>query len=175
MKKPNSFEIIKDVPGISLSMLRGMDDEIEKVLINTKALMNNRAANNILIWGARGMGKSTLIKAVFKQLKKSCRNLKIIEVQRDSILELDKLFLVLRDLNLKFIVFCDDISFDDGEGSYKSLKSILDGGLRGGTQNIVLYATSNRRHLLSRRTDFTEKFIELRTSSACLLVTVQKS
>jgi len=154
----NSFEIIKDVPGISLAMLRGMDDEIDKVLVNTKALINNRNANNVLIWGARGMGKSTLIKAVFKELKKSSRKLKIIEVSRDSILELDRLFKVLRELSLKFIVFCDDISFEDGEGSYKSIKSILDGGLRGDSQNIVLYATSNRRHLLSRKTDASINF-----------------
>ncbi len=147
-----NFEIIKNISGINLSMLRGMDEEKEKVLNNTTALVNNRFANNILLWGARGMGKSTLIKSVFNQVNKSCKKLKIVEVSRDSILEIDKIFSVLREIDFKFIIFCDDISFDDGESSYKSLKSILDGGLRGDAKNVVVYATSNRRHLLSRKT-----------------------
>ena len=87
-----------------------MDEEKEKVLINTTALVDNRFANNILLWGARGMGKSTLIKSVFNEVNKSFRKLKIIEVSRDSILELDKLFSVLRAIDFKFIIFCDDIS-----------------------------------------------------------------
>ena len=78
--------------------------------------------------------------------------LKIVEISRDSILEIDKLFSVLREIDFKFIIFCDDISFDNGDSSYKSLKSILDGGLRGDSKNVVVYATSNRRHLLSRKT-----------------------
>ncbi len=147
-----NFEIIKNISGINLTMLRGMDEEKEKVLNNTNALVNNRFANNILLWGARGMGKSTLIKSVFNEVNKSFKKLKIVEVSRDSILEIDKLFSILREIDFKFIIFCDDISFDDGESSYKSLKSILDGGLRGEAKNVVVYATSNRRHLLSRKT-----------------------
>ena len=155
----NNFETIKDISGVRLSMLRGIDEEKEKVLANTKALVNDRFANNILLWGARGMGKSTLIKSVFNEVNKFSKNLKIIEVSRDSILELDKLLNVLREIDYKFIVFCDDISFDDGEGSYKSLKSILDGGLRGDAKNVAVYATSNRRHLLSRKADRDTEFI----------------
>jgi hypothetical protein len=105
------------------------------------------------------MGKSTLVKAVYNEIKKTYGELKIIEVSRDNILELDKLFQILRSVDLKFVVFCDDISFDDGESSYKSLKSILDGGLRGDSSNIVLYATSNRRHLLSRKSSSDIKFL----------------
>ena len=153
------FEIIKNVSGVNLSMLRGMDEEKEKVLNNTMALVNNRFANNILLWGARGMGKSTLIKSVFNKVNKSYKKLKIVEVSRDSILEIDKIFSVLREIDFKFIIFCDDISFDDGESSYKSLKSILDGGLRGDTKNVVVYATSNRRHLLSRKIGGDMEFI----------------
>ena len=149
----NNFEIIKKISSVKLSILQGMDEEKEKVLNNTSALVDNRFANNILLWGARGMGKSTLIKSVFNEVNKSFKKLKIIEVSRDSILELDKLFSVLREIDFKFIIFCDDISFDDGENSYKSLKSILDGGLKGDAKNVVVYATSNRRHLLSRKTD----------------------
>ncbi len=155
----NNFETIKNISGIELSMLKGMDEEKEKVLINTTALVNDRFANNILLWGARGMGKSTLIKSVFNEVNKTYGKLKIIEVSRDSILELDKLLSVIRKVDLKFIIFCDDISFDDGEGSYKSLKSILDGGLKGNAKNVVIYATSNRRHLLSRKTDGNMGFI----------------
>ncbi len=148
----NNFEVIDNISGIKLCMLKGMDDEKEKILINTTALVEGRFANNILLWGARGMGKSTLIKSVFNEVNKSFKKLKIIEVSRDSVLELDKLLSVLYAIDLKFIIFCDDISFDDGESGYKSLKSILDGGLKGNAKNVVVYATSNRRHLLSRNT-----------------------
>ena len=155
----NNFEVIDNISGIKLCMLKGMDEEKEKILINTTALVESRFANNILLWGARGMGKSTLIKSVFNEVNKTFKKLKIIEVSRDSILELDKLLSVLREIDFKFIIFCDDISFDDGEGSYKSLKSILDGGLKGNAKNVVVYATSNRRHLLSRNTAGDKGFI----------------
>ncbi len=155
----SNFEIIKDISGVELSLLRGMDSEKEEVLANTIALANDRFANNILLWGARGMGKSTLIKSVFNRVNNSFKKLKIIEVSRDNILELDKIFSILNGIDFKFIIFCDDISFDDGETGYKSLKSILDGGLKGDTKNVVLYATSNRRHLLSRKASGDKGFI----------------
>ena len=99
----NNFEIIKKISSVKLSILQGMDEEKEKVLINTNALVNDRFANNILLWGARGMGKSTLIKSVFNELNKSFKKLKIIEVSRESILQLDKLLSLLREIDLKFI------------------------------------------------------------------------
>ncbi|MDC3067809.1 ATP-binding protein [Paracoccaceae bacterium] len=146
----NNFLVVKEIPCVDLNMLKGMDEEISEVINNTRAFIKGKPANNVLIWGARGMGKSTLIKSVFNKLKSESSDLKIIEVSRRDIGHIDTMLKLIRGIKKKFIIFCDDISFDDGETTYKSLKSILDGGLYGGSQNALVYATSNRRHLLSR-------------------------
>ena len=133
--------------------------EIEKVSLNTRAFADGNLANNVLVWGARGMGKSTLIKSVVKATSFKNKNLKIIEVARDDIGQMNSLLKTMKNLDKKFIIFCDDISFDDNETSYKSLKSLLDGGLIGGAQNVLVYATSNRRHLLSRKAGNADNFM----------------
>ena len=155
----NYYTQVTNVQTVDISLLRGMDQEIEQVRLNTQAFINGNLANNVLVWGARGMGKSTLIKSVVMAACSMSDSLKIIEVARDDIGQVGKLLKTIRNLNKKFIIFCDDISFDDNETSYKSLKSLLDGGLIGGAQNILIYATSNRRHLLSRKTGNNSDFM----------------
>ncbi len=155
----NIFSEVDDISSVDISLLKGMDQEIKKVQLNTEAFIEGKPANNVLVWGARGMGKSTLIKAVFKTVNPKSRELKIIEVARDDIGKIDNLLKLIKNINKKFIIFCDDISFDENETSYKSLKSILDGGLIGGIQNALIYATSNRRHLLSRENHKSSNFM----------------
>lgn len=155
----NHFSEVSGISTIDISLLKGMDKEIERVRLNTKAFADGNLANNVLVWGARGMGKSTLIKSVVKATSLKNNNLKIIEVARDDIGQMNSLLKTIKNLDKKFIVFCDDISFDENETSYKSLKSLLDGGLIGGAQNVLVYATSNRRHLLSRKAGNADKFM----------------
>ena len=155
----NHFSEVKNISTVDISLLRGMDKEIEQVRVNTKAFVDGKLANNVLVWGARGMGKSTLIKSVVKTTSSKNNSLKIIEVSRDDIGQIKNLFKIIKNVKKKFIIFCDDISFDDNETSYKSLKSLLDGGLIGGEQNVLIYATSNRKHLLSRKTGNGDHFM----------------
>ncbi len=155
----NHFSEVGNISTVDVSLLKGMDKEIELVKSNTEAFIDGKLANNVLVWGARGMGKSTLIKSVVKAAGSKSNTLKVIEVARDDLRDFNKLLKILRNINKKFIIFCDDISFDVNETSYKSLKSLLEGGLIGGTQNVLIYATSNRRHLLSRKTHKDDNFM----------------
>ncbi len=155
----NHFSKVCDISTVDISLLKGMDEEIKKVKLNTNAFLYGKLANNVLVWGARGMGKSTLIKSVLKDALAKSKDLKIIEVSRDDIQQVSKLLKLIKNINKKFIIFCDDISFDDNETSYKSLKSLLDGGLIGDSKNILIYATSNRKHLLSRKTGNSDNFV----------------
>ena len=155
----NKFSEVNDISTVDISLLKGMDEEIKQVRLNTQAFIDGKLANNVLVWGARGMGKSTLVKSVVKVANSKSKSLKIIEVARDDIGQIGQLLKLIKGINKKFIIFFDDISFDDNETSYKSLKSLLDGGLIGGMQNVLVYATSNRRHLLSRKTGETDDFI----------------
>jgi hypothetical protein len=120
---------------------------------NTVRFARGLPANNALLWGARGMGKSSLVKAAHAEINRrgvSEGRLKLIEIHREDIESLPALMALLRDAPHRFIVFCDDLSFDGGDTSYKSLKAALEGGIEGRPANVVFYATSNRRHLLSR-------------------------
>ena len=155
----NHFSKVNNISTVDISLLKGMDHEIKEVNLNTYAFLYGKLANNVLVWGARGMGKSTLIKSVLKNATAKSKNLKIIEVSRDDIGQIGRLLKLIKNINKKFIIFCDDISFDDNETSYKSLKSLLDGGLIGDAKNILIYATSNRRHLLSRKTGNSDNFV----------------
>ncbi|MEM9206196.1 MAG: ATP-binding protein [Pseudomonadota bacterium] len=134
-----------------LDILRSIDLQKTLLLENTRRFSDGYSANNALLWGARGMGKSSLVKAAFQSLQRENTALKLIEVHREDIGTLPELMNAIRDNpSCRFILFCDDLSFDAGETHYKSLKSILEGGIEGRPENAIFYATSNRRHLLPR-------------------------
>lgn len=151
----DSLMPVPKVSRVPLAMLKGIDDVQEILLQNTLQFARGYAANNALLWGARGMGKSSLVKAVHAHINASgetgLKRLILIEIAREDIEALPRLMrLIAKEEDARFIVFCDDLSFDKDETSYKSLKTILDGGLEGRPENVLFYATSNRRHLMPR-------------------------
>jgi hypothetical protein len=134
-----------------LSLLVGIDAQRDRLLENTRRFAEGLPANNALLWGARGMGKSSLVKAVHGALVAHYPQLRLVEIHREEIETLPGLMRLIRAHGrFRFIVFCDDLSFDAGDSSYKSLKAALEGGIEGRPANMVFYATSNRRHLLPR-------------------------
>jgi uncharacterized protein len=142
---------IAKVNRVDIVLLKGIDLVKAQLLQNTERFAKGLPANNALLWGARGMGKSSLVKAVHSAVAKSVRTLKIVEIHREDIQSLPQLMsLLTTQLKYQFITFCDDLSFDAQDTSYKSLKAALDGGLEGRPANVIFYATSNRRHLLPR-------------------------
>ncbi len=144
---------IKGINRIPISLLQGIEPQKKLLLDNTLNFSQNLTANNALLWGARGTGKSSLVKAVHAEilLKTKSTNLKLVEIHREDISELPELlYLLSQNENFKFILLCDDLSFDSGENTYKSLKAALDGGIEGKPNNVIFYATSNRRHLMPR-------------------------
>jgi predicted AAA+ superfamily ATPase len=141
------------VSRVDLGLLRGIDRVRDILIENTERFADGLPANNVLLWGARGMGKSSLVKAAHASInvnRKPAERLKLIEIHREDIESLPGLMEVLRGADFRFIVFCDDLSFDGNDASYKSLKAVLEGGIEGRPDNVILYATSNRRHLLAR-------------------------
>ena len=147
---PDYLEPVKITNAVDISLLKGIDHVSDILLNNTMQFANGFPANNALLWGARGMGKSSLVKAVHTKINNDGLNLKIVELQRDDLGSVSRLLKVLRGLPYKFILFCDDLSFSYDDQNYKSLKAILDGGLEGRPENVIFYATSNRRHLMPR-------------------------
>ncbi|HEY0425263.1 MAG TPA: ATP-binding protein [Rhodopila sp.] len=141
------------VSRVDLGLLRGIDRMRDILIENTERFADGLPANNALLWGARGMGKSSLVKATHASInvdRKPADRLKLIEIHREDIESLPALMDQLRASEFRFIVFCDDLSFDGNDASYKSLKAVLEGGIEGRPDNVILYATSNRRHLLAR-------------------------
>ncbi len=149
---PPGLEPVARVNRVELQLLKGIDQTRDIFVENTRRFAKGLPANNALLWGARGMGKSSLVKAVHHSVSEEFGgNLKLIEIHREDIESLPALMSLLRlSPQLNFIVFCDDLSFDGQDASYKSLKAALDGGIEGRPDNVILYATSNRRHLLPR-------------------------
>ncbi|MGA8291342.1 MAG: ATP-binding protein [Rhodoplanes sp.] len=139
---------------VDMSLLKGIDRVRDLLVENTERFARGFPANNALLWGARGMGKSSLVKAthaaVNAGLGAKAGTLKLVEIHREDIEGLPELMALLRRAAERFIVFCDDLSFDAADTSYKSLKAVLEGGIEGRPENVILYATSNRRHLMSR-------------------------
>ncbi len=135
----------------SLTLLKGIDRARDTLLDNTKRFADGYSANNALLWGARGMGKSTLVKSVFNDLFQSgTKDLNLIEIHREDIASLPSLLKLIKKSPERFIIFCDDLSFNQPDRDFKALKSVLEGGLEGRPENVIFYATSNRRHLLPR-------------------------
>ncbi|TCD12353.1 ATP-binding protein [Oricola cellulosilytica] len=142
---------VREVNRVDIGLIKGVDQVRDILLKNTQRFADALPANNVLLWGARGMGKSSLVKAVHAEISKTTSNsLKLIEIHREDIHALPQLMHALRASEFRFIVFCDDLSFDHDDTSYKSLKAALDGGVEGRPENVIFYATSNRRHLLPR-------------------------
>ncbi|HTS41776.1 MAG TPA: ATP-binding protein [Xanthobacteraceae bacterium] len=147
---------VAHVNRVEMSLLKGIDRMRDTLVENTERFARGLPANNALLWGARGMGKSSLVKAAHAAVNAShARNnprsaLKLIEIHREDIESLPELMALLRGATHRFIVFCDDLSFEAEDTSYKSLKAVLEGGIEGRPDNVILYATSNRRHMMSR-------------------------
>jgi uncharacterized protein len=141
---------------VGMSLLKGIDRVRDMLVENTERFAKGLPANNALLWGARGMGKSSLVKASHAAVNAVLAGngnsgpLKLVEIHREDIESLPELMAITRGSSYKFIVFCDDLSFDSDDTSYKSLKAVLEGGIEGRPDNVIFYATSNRRHLLSR-------------------------
>jgi predicted AAA+ superfamily ATPase len=137
---------------VEMTLLKGIDRVRDTLMENTERFAKGLPANNALLWGARGMGKSSLVKASHAAVNANVArgNLKLVEIHREDIESLPELMALLRGTTYRFIVFCDDLSFDAEDTSYKSLKAVLEGGIEGRPENVILYATSNRRHLMSR-------------------------
>ena len=147
---------VPNVNRVEMGLLRGVDRVRDVLLDNTERFARGLPANNALLWGARGMGKSSLVKASHASVnashakEKGWRPLKLIEIHREDIESLPNLMTITRGSPFRFIVFCDDLSFDTDDTSYKSLKAVLEGGIEGRPENVIFYATSNRRHLMPR-------------------------
>ncbi|MGE0718194.1 MAG: ATP-binding protein [Alphaproteobacteria bacterium] len=145
------LEAVPRVNRVAMTLLRGIDRQADTLLDNTRRFAAGLPANNALLWGARGMGKSSLVKAVQASVAaERPGTIALVEIHREDIPSLPTLLSVLRVVDRRFIIFCDDLSFDAHDTSYKSLKAVLDGGVEGRPANVVFYATSNRRHILSR-------------------------
>lgn len=141
---------IPEVNFVELKVLRGIDHVRDILVDNTKRFSMKKPANNALLWGARGMGKSSLVKAVHAEIAAIDDTLKLVEIHREDIDTLPALLRIVRGSQFRFILFCDDLSFDTDDTSYKSLKAALEGGVEGRPENAIFYATSNRRHLMPR-------------------------
>jgi uncharacterized protein len=154
--RPPRLAPVKHVNRVGMALLRGIDRVRDTLVDNTDRFARGLPANNALLWGARGMGKSSLVKAVHAEINarllkaRGALPLKLIEIHREDIESLPDLMGLLRPDPHRFVVFCDDLSFDAEDTSYKSLKGVLEGGIEGRPANVVFYATSNRRHLMPR-------------------------
>ena len=144
------FLPVKNVNRVPIGLLKGVDRTASILLENTRRFAQGLPANNALLWGARGMGKSSLVKAAHADARRSAPHLKLIEIHREDIDTLPRCLAMLKRTPCRFIVFSDDLSFDHDDTSYKSLKAVLEGGIEGRPGNVIFYATSNRRHLMPR-------------------------
>ena len=145
-----SFAAVPKVSRMPLHLLQGVDLQKSLILENTRHFARGLPANNVLLWGARGMGKSSLIKAVHAAARSEQPNLVLVEIHREDIETLPLLMRQLRGSNARVLLFCDDLSFEAQDVRYKALKAALEGGIEGRPDNLLFYATSNRRHLISR-------------------------
>ena len=145
----NILRSLKKINAIELKLLQGIENQTNTLYENTINFSNGFHANNALLWGAKGGGKSSLIKSIFVDINKRNNNLKIIEINREDLETLPILLNYIRGYDKQFIIYCDDLSFDKNDTKFKSLKSILEGGIEGKPSNVIFYATSNIRHIIS--------------------------
>jgi len=148
--EPDRLAPVSTVNRVALPLLVGIDRARDTLLANTRRFAAGLPANNALLWGARGMGKSSLVKAIHGAVEVDHPGLKLIEIQREDLPSIGRCLALLRGRRERFVLFCDDLSFSHDDAHYKSLKAVLDGGIEGRPDNVVLYATSNRRHLMPR-------------------------
>ena len=161
------LEPVPSVNRVDLELLKGIERVRDILYENTERFADGLPANNVLLWGARGTGKSSLVKAVHAALNtKTPRRLVLVEIHREDIPSLPRLLAILRATPRRCLLFCDDLSFDAEDTSYKSLKAVLEGGIEGRPDNVILYATSNRRHLLSRDMIENERSTAIHASEA---------
>ena len=165
------LEPVLRVNRVDLDLLKGIERQCEILLENTRRFAEGLPANNALLWGARGMGKSSLVKAVHARVNREAVAadkpvLALIEIHREEIPSLPRLLGLLRGEARRCILFCDDLSFDDADTSYKSLKAVLEGGIEGRPDNVIFYATSNRRHLMPRDMIENERSTAIHASEA---------
>jgi predicted AAA+ superfamily ATPase len=161
------LEPVPQVNRVELDLLKGIDRVRDILYENTERFADGFPANNVLLWGARGTGKSSLVKAVHAALNAATpRRLVLVEIHREDIPSLPRLLALLRGSARRCLLFCDDLSFDAEDTSYKSLKAVLEGGIEGRPDNVILYATSNRRHLLSRDMIENERSTAIHASEA---------
>ena len=163
---PDQLKPVIQVSRVELDLLVGIDRARDILLENTLKFSEGLSANNALLWGARGMGKSSLIKAVHQKIIDQGKSLKIVELQREDLASVSRLLDILRTSSQRFLLFCDDLSFSHDDQHYKSLKAVLDGGLEGRPENVLFYATSNRRHLMPRDMIENEKSSSINPSEA---------
>ncbi len=147
---PDRLEPIGTVNRVDIELLIGIDRSRDTLVENTRQFARGLPANNALLWGARGMGKSSLVKAAHAAVLAEGLNVKIVEIQREDLPSVGRLLNLLRGSDARFLLFCDDLSFSHDDQHYKSLKAVLDGGIEGRPDNVIFYATSNRRHLMPR-------------------------
>ncbi len=157
------------VASVPLALLKGIDGARDTLFENTRRFAQGLPANNALLWGARGMGKSSLVKAVHAEINRTAKlgqGLVLVEIHREEIATLPSLLRILRADERRFLLYCDDLSFDKDDTSYKSLKAALEGGIEGRPGNVLLYATSNRRHLMPREMMENERSTAINPSEA---------
>ena len=147
---PDRLDPVASVNRVDVDLLVGIDRSRDTLYQNTLQFAQGNAANNALLWGARGMGKSSLVKAIHAKVLAEGLALNIVEIQREDLPSVGRLLNILRGSSARFLLFCDDLSFSHDDQHYKSLKAVLDGGIEGRPDNVLFYATSNRRHLMPR-------------------------
>ena len=164
---PENLEPIHKVNRIALDLLQGIDQQISILRDNTERFANGFPANNALLWGARGTGKSSLVKAIHAEINENNKNqLALVEIHREDIPTLPRLLHILAKSDRRCLLFCDDLSFEMEDATFKSLKAVLEGGIEGRPENIIFYATSNRRHLMPRDMIENERSTAIHTAEA---------
>ncbi len=166
VSEKSNFHPVPEIQRLPLESLQGIDQQKQQLLENTEYFAKGMRANNALLWGARGTGKSSVLKAVHGYLLESGYDIGLVEIQREDLTDLPEVMERLAQIERAYIIFCDDLAFEQDDISYKSLKAVLEGGLSGRPRNLVFYATSNRRHLMPRQMIENEQSTAINRSEA---------